>query len=81
MPGSFESETYYLDHPIYKLEKRCRGRRGELEIRFVSIEVQIFWKNVNDSFTAIYLRDRTEYINKLIMKSLIKEKKDRITQM
>ena len=35
----------------------------------------------NDVTIAIYLRDCTEFINKLIQKSLVQEKKDRIIQM
>ena len=49
-----------------------------MKIEFVAIEVQWFKKDDVNQFIAIYMRDRTEYINKLIMKSFLSEKQNRI---
>ena len=48
------------------------------KMKFVSIRVQRI-EMTDESLIAVYVRDRTEYINKLIMKDLVHAKQQRIT--
>lgn len=51
---------------------------GDNKMKFVSIRIQRV-EMTDESLITVYLRDKTEYINKLIMKDLVHAKQERIT--